>query len=232
MVLSSPSPLRTKKTQAIGIPIIDLSLDTTTLSHRIITACQDYGFFKVVNHGVPIEIISKMEEVANGFFFKPASEKLKAKSNPPSPFGYGCRSIGFNGDVGELEYLLLQANPDQLLLHSDTFNVVSDQPTDFRYVIINQSHVYIYSYEWWSRYIYIIKYQSSINSMITNHKIRWIDDNDKTLFLTVFKTQNPLSVFIPFSSVFKRKCVNQFNNCICGPSVVFQVHRLSHPICP
>ncbi|KAL7583233.1 gibberellin 2-beta-dioxygenase 2 [Lactuca sativa] len=141
MVLSSPSPLRTKKTQAIGIPIIDLSLDTTTLSHRIITACQDYGFFKVVNHGVPIEIISKMEEVANGFFFKPASEKLKAKSNPPSPFGYGCRSIGFNGDVGELEYLLLQANPDQLLLHSDTFNVVSDQPTDFSCAVEDYIHV-------------------------------------------------------------------------------------------
>ncbi|KAL4558886.1 hypothetical protein LXL04_037090 [Taraxacum kok-saghyz] len=140
MVLPSSSPLRTKKTHAIGIPIIDLSLDTATLSDRIITACQDYGFFKLVNHGVPTEIISKMEQVAQGFFSKPASEKLKAKSNPPSPFGYGCRSIGFNGDVGELEYLLLQANP-RSVLHSDTFNVVSDHPTDFSCAVDDYIHV-------------------------------------------------------------------------------------------
>lgn len=123
MVLSSPSQLRTKKTRAIGIPIIDLSLDTATLSQRMVTACQEYGFFKVVNHGVPFEIISKMEEVAQHFFAKPTSEKVKVKANPPSPFGYGCRNIGYNGDVGELEYLLLQAN---------SIALGSDHPTNFR----------------------------------------------------------------------------------------------------
>ncbi|KAI3506594.1 hypothetical protein L1887_21154 [Cichorium endivia] len=138
MVLSSSSPLRTKKTQAIGIPVIDLSMDAATVSHRIITACQDYGFFKLINHGVPTENVSKMEEVAHGFFSKPTSEKIKVKSNPPTPFGYGCRNIGFNGDVGELEYLLLQANP--LVLHSDTFNVVSDHPTDFSCAVDDYIH--------------------------------------------------------------------------------------------
>nr|USF86094.1 gibberellin 2-oxidase 6 [Chrysanthemum x morifolium] len=123
MVLSSPSPLRTKKTRAIGIPIIDLSLDTATLSQHIVTACQEYGFFKVVNHGVPFETISKMEEVAQHFFAKPTSEKVKVKANPPSPFGYGCRNIGYNGDVGELEYLLLQAN---------SIALGSDHPANFR----------------------------------------------------------------------------------------------------
>ncbi|KAK1412509.1 hypothetical protein QVD17_33819 [Tagetes erecta] len=131
MFLSSTSPLRTKKTQAIGIPVIDLSLDTVTLSHHIVTACQDYGFFKVVNHGVPIQVVSKMEEAVHGFFSKPASEKVKVKANPPSPFGYGCRNIGFNGDVGELEYILLQAN-SLTSTSSDTFNVVAEQPTNFR----------------------------------------------------------------------------------------------------
>nr|XP_043637496.1 gibberellin 2-beta-dioxygenase 2 [Erigeron canadensis] len=136
VVLSSPSPLRTKKTRAIGIPVIDLSLDTATLASHIITACQDYGFFKLVNHGVPIDVISKMEEIAQGFFSKPASEKVKVKANPPSPFGYGCRNIGFNGDIGELEYILLQAN--SLAFGSeDTFNVISDHPTDFSHAVDN-----------------------------------------------------------------------------------------------
>ncbi|KAL8224818.1 hypothetical protein R6Q57_017375 [Mikania cordata] len=129
MFLSSPSPLRTKKTQAIGIPVIDLSLDTAMLSHQIITACQDYGFFKLVNHRVPIQVVSKMEEAVQRFFSKPTSEKVQVKANPPSPFGYGCRNIGFNGDVGELEYILLQAN--SLSTSSDVFNVVANQPTNF-----------------------------------------------------------------------------------------------------
>ncbi|KAD6120206.1 hypothetical protein E3N88_11477 [Mikania micrantha] len=133
MFLSSPSPLRTKKTQAIGIPVIDLSLDTAMLSHQIITACQDYGFFKLVNHRVPIQVISKMEEAVHGFFSKPMSEKVQVKANPPSPFGYGCRNIGFNGDVGELEYILLQAN--SLSTSSDVFNVVANQPTNFSRLI-------------------------------------------------------------------------------------------------
>ncbi|XP_071738344.1 gibberellin 2-beta-dioxygenase 2 [Rutidosis leptorrhynchoides] len=129
MVLSSPSHLRNKKTRAIRVPIIDLSLDTATLACHIVSACQDYGFFKLMNHGVSFDVISKMEEVANGFFSKSATEKFKVKTNPPSPFGYGCRNIGFNGDVGELEYILLQAN--SISIDSEAFNVISDQPTDF-----------------------------------------------------------------------------------------------------
>ncbi|XP_076935464.1 gibberellin 2-beta-dioxygenase 2-like [Bidens hawaiensis] len=130
MFLSSPSPLRTKKTQALSIPVVDLLLDTTTLSHHMVTACQEYGFFKLVNHRVPFQVISKMEEAVHGFFSKPDSEKVKVKANPPSPFGYGCRNIGFNGDVGELEYILLQAN--SLSMGSDNFSVVANQPTNFR----------------------------------------------------------------------------------------------------
>ncbi|KVH94533.1 gibberellin 2-beta-dioxygenase 2 [Cynara cardunculus var. scolymus] len=134
MVVSSPSPLRTKKTRAIGIPIIDLSLDPTTLSQHMIAACQDYGFFKIVNHRVPIDVISRMEEAAHAFFSKPANEKLKAKANPPTPFGYGCRNIGFNGDTGELEYLLLEAK------RSDTSSF-TDHPTNFSCAVNDYIHV-------------------------------------------------------------------------------------------
>ncbi|CAL5433575.1 unnamed protein product [Camellia sinensis] len=62
MVVSSPTPFRTKKARAVGIPIIDLSLERSVLSEKIVQACQDYGFFKVVNHGVPMEIIARMEK--------------------------------------------------------------------------------------------------------------------------------------------------------------------------
>ncbi|CAL5357816.1 unnamed protein product [Camellia sinensis] len=99
MVVSSPTPFRTKKARAVGIPIIDLSLERSVSSEKIVQVCQDYGFFKVVNHGVPMEIIARMEKEGSDFFAKPASEKQQQAGDLPSPFGYGCKNIGFNGDV-------------------------------------------------------------------------------------------------------------------------------------
>ncbi|CAL5437528.1 unnamed protein product [Camellia sinensis] len=129
MVVSSPTPFRTKKARAVGIPIIDLSLERSVLSEKIVQACQDYGFFKVVNHGVPMEIIARMEKEGSDFFAKPASEKQQQAGDLPSPFGYGCKNIGFNGDVGELEYLLLHT--DHLSISDISKAISSVNPTKF-----------------------------------------------------------------------------------------------------
>lgn len=86
-----------------GIPLIDLSKpDSKAL---LIEACQEFGFFKVINHGVPMDLISKLEAEAVNFFSLPLSEKEKA--GPPNPSGYGNKRIGSKGDVGWVEYLLL-----------------------------------------------------------------------------------------------------------------------------
>ncbi|KAK1416683.1 hypothetical protein QVD17_25798 [Tagetes erecta] len=85
------------------IPVIDLSkADSKQL---IVKACEDFGFFKVVNHGIPLKLIDKLESEAAKFFDSP--ESVKAQAGPPDPFGYGNKNIGRNGDVGWLEYLLL-----------------------------------------------------------------------------------------------------------------------------
>ncbi|XP_038883200.1 gibberellin 2-beta-dioxygenase-like [Benincasa hispida] len=93
------------------IPEIDLS-DPNAKSH-IIKACEEFGFFKLVNHRVPVELMTKLEDESLCFFKLSESEKDKAR--PPHPLGYGCKNIGSNGDKGWIEYLLLNANPLPIL---------------------------------------------------------------------------------------------------------------------
>lgn len=89
----------------------------------IVKACEEFGFFKVINHGVPVEAISQLESEAFKFFSQPITEKEKVGMYPKkitekekvgtaNPLGYGNKRIGTNGDVGWVEYLLLTANED------------------------------------------------------------------------------------------------------------------------
>lgn len=91
-----------------SIPLVDLSKpDAKTL---IVKACEDFGFFKVINHGIPLDAISQLESEAFKFFSLPQTEKEKA--GPANPFGYGNKRIGLNGDIGWIEYLLLTTNQE------------------------------------------------------------------------------------------------------------------------
>ncbi|XP_020972737.1 gibberellin 2-beta-dioxygenase 2-like [Arachis ipaensis] len=109
------------------IPIIDLSMkNRIELSKQVVKACEEFGIFKVVNHNVPREVVVRMEEEGAEFFAKSNSEKQLTK-----PFGYGCKNIGNNGDVGELEYLLFPTNP---LFISESSKSISNHPNKFRYL--------------------------------------------------------------------------------------------------
>lgn len=122
---------KTKKCATLvgGIPLIDLSKPDSQA--QLVRACEDFGFFKVINHGVPAEVIGDLEAEAVRFFSLPPS--VKEKAGPPNPFGYGDKKIGPNGDVGWLEYLLLTTN-----IHSDYRNfapIFGDAAEHFRCVV-------------------------------------------------------------------------------------------------
>ncbi|PHT43679.1 Gibberellin 2-beta-dioxygenase 1 [Capsicum baccatum] len=91
-----------------GVPLIDLSKPDSM--NLIVKACEEFGFFKVINHDVPMEFISKLESEAIKFFSSPLPEKLKA--GPADPFGYGNKQIGKNGDIGWVEYILVSTNSE------------------------------------------------------------------------------------------------------------------------
>lgn len=95
---------------ASSIPVVDLSAEKTRAckAQALVKASEDYGFFKVVNHGVSQALIDAMEAEAKMLFALPLSEKERA--GPADPYGYGSRNIGCNGDVGWIEYLLLRSD--------------------------------------------------------------------------------------------------------------------------
>ncbi|KAG6538355.1 gibberellin 2-beta-dioxygenase-like [Zingiber officinale] len=105
-----PTPPHRPRSYFSGIPVVDLSV--TDSDALLVNACEEFGFFKVTNHGVPKELIARLEEEAIKFFS--LSQMEKERYGPANPFGYGSRTIGGNGDVGWLEYLLLEINSESI----------------------------------------------------------------------------------------------------------------------
>ncbi|KAF3511383.1 hypothetical protein F2Q69_00008388 [Brassica cretica] len=110
----------------VPVPVVDLTdPEAKTL---IVKACEEFGFFKVVNHGVRPDLMTRLEQEAVGFFALPQS--LKNQAGPPEPYGYGSKRIGPNGDVGWIEYILLNANPQ--LTSPKTSAIFRQTPQIFR----------------------------------------------------------------------------------------------------
>ncbi|OIV95282.1 hypothetical protein TanjilG_07438 [Lupinus angustifolius] len=116
MVLASTNPINIERILVTDLPIVDLKAEKSVVKKLIVKACEEYGFFKVINHGITNETIAKMEESSFDFFAKPVIQKKQA-----SP-AYGCRNIGFNGDMGEVEYLMLNATTPSIAHLSDTIS--------------------------------------------------------------------------------------------------------------
>ncbi|XP_059671093.1 gibberellin 2-beta-dioxygenase-like [Cornus florida] len=89
-----------------GIPVINL--ESQDSKYQIVDACQQFGFFKLTNHGVCTEYMNRLEVEAVKFFELDQAEKEKVGPE------YGNKRIGQSGDIGWLEYLLFSTNPDFL----------------------------------------------------------------------------------------------------------------------
>ncbi|KAE8683696.1 Feruloyl CoA ortho-hydroxylase 1 [Hibiscus syriacus] len=61
-----------------SIPVIDVSnWDDPKVTESICKAAQEWGFFQIINHGVPLEVLDAVKEAAPRFFGLPNEERNK-----------------------------------------------------------------------------------------------------------------------------------------------------------
>eukprot|EP00253_Pinus_taeda_P000710 PITA_00710 len=76
-------------------------------------ACQEWGFFQIVNHGIPNTLIDDIKAVAKEFFSFPLEEKLKYAPQAGASQGYGKMFVTADDqtlDWGDLLALALMPN--------------------------------------------------------------------------------------------------------------------------
>lgn len=86
----NPPEERLDQTQVVtkkSIPTIDVSKwDDPEIADSICKAAAQFGFFQIINHGIPIEVLENVKEAAHEFFELPVEERRKyLKENSPSP---------------------------------------------------------------------------------------------------------------------------------------------------
>ena len=79
-----------------NIPIIDLcQSNRKNLIEEISQACELYGFFQIINHGIPKEILEKVIELGSLFFALPSHEKVvfACREGVVASEGYGHKML-------------------------------------------------------------------------------------------------------------------------------------------
>lgn len=82
----------------IDIPVIDFEC----LDKEILTeACRDWGIFRLKNHGVPLALTSKLQEISESLLSLPFENKQKlfAAVNSPLSYFWGTPALNRLGDA-------------------------------------------------------------------------------------------------------------------------------------
>lgn len=143
-------------TEAEGIPVIDLSpissidhLSNTNLTEEAIAvisqvgnACETWGFFQVINHGIPLDKLHNIDQVARKFFSLPPQEKGEVRKDEENPMGYHDTELTRN--VRDWKQVFdfttkddktpIPVSPDDLHAAKPVVNRWPDNPPEFREV--------------------------------------------------------------------------------------------------
>ncbi|KAL2253664.1 protein DMR6-LIKE OXYGENASE 2 isoform X1 [Sesamum indicum] len=93
-------PVTSSVSTSITVPVIDLNDKQSLLVKKISDACQEYGFFHIINHGVPEELCRRMMAAVSDFFKLPPEERshlfTEDKTKPLRVFNFYLKVEGQN----------------------------------------------------------------------------------------------------------------------------------------
>ena len=104
-----------------GVPVIDLAplfdggdaAGSDGVAAAIAGACRNWGFFQVINHGIPAALVERVWAETRGFFALPLAEKRKLLRSKDNPRGYYERELTKNArDLKEVFDFGLDPYPD------------------------------------------------------------------------------------------------------------------------
>lgn len=101
--------MTTAPASALTLPILDLSLldgsadDAARFRDELRRATHEVGFFYLVGHGVPAELIDRAFDTARAFFALPEADKL-AIENVTSPHFRGYTRMGGEQTLGQTDW--------------------------------------------------------------------------------------------------------------------------------
>ncbi|EFJ32202.1 2-oxogluatarate-iron(II)-dependent oxygenase [Selaginella moellendorffii] len=115
-----------------SIPLIDLAplhqagnAPRVEVLEKISKACEEWGFFQVINHGLDLKLLSKVLHNCKEFFSLPEEEKTKMETSHP-PVGYVNKS-GVGGMVDRKEHFFAHVSDNPA-----SNNVWPENPSTFR----------------------------------------------------------------------------------------------------
>ncbi|XP_062109487.1 protein DOWNY MILDEW RESISTANCE 6-like [Humulus lupulus] len=120
-------PQLSKVSNLASIPIIDLSVDHINkdgashevLLDKITEACEEYGFFHIINHGVPQDLCKRMLTAISDLFKLPPQERSKLFSTDHTK------------EARIMNYYLKFQNQDKVTMWSENFSHPWDPNGDF-----------------------------------------------------------------------------------------------------
>ncbi|KAK3145425.1 hypothetical protein QOZ80_3BG0252700 [Eleusine coracana subsp. coracana] len=87
----SPTP---DAAEELHVPLIDLSGDAAEVVRQVGQACEQHGFFQVVNHGIHPELLAEAHRCMDAFFTLPLPEKQRAQRVQGESCGYASSFTG------------------------------------------------------------------------------------------------------------------------------------------
>ncbi|KAK9927666.1 hypothetical protein M0R45_024838 [Rubus argutus] len=129
-------------TDAHDIPVISLreisdgrrNPNYENVCKVMVSACEKWGFFKLVDHGVALETIENFKGSLNGLFDLPMEQKLKGVRSTSLPLGYCATNPDYGKNLPWAEILQLLQSP-QMVVEFAT-KVFGDQHQPFSNAMI------------------------------------------------------------------------------------------------